>query len=277
VLNSDRAARAPSDFVAVLPAGGVGSRLAPFRYPKELLPIAYQESGSASNGLRPRVIAEFAIEAFVQAGVRRCLVIIAPWKTDVMHYLGDGAAFGMEIAYVYQEIARGLPYALDLAYPWVAGHHVLFAMPDTLVQPSTCLATLRTFYRQTGADVALGVFPSAEAGRLGPVVLDGEEVAAIYDKPADPPVQQVWGVAVWGPAFSELLHCELRGQQRHRAAPGQEADRAEPVLGQFFELARRSGLKVKGKLFPEGRYADIGTPEGLKACMELWRGERNAP
>ncbi len=271
---SDAETLSPSDFVAVLPAGGVGSRLAPFRYPKELLPIAYQQSGPRSNGLRPRVIAEFALEAFVQAGARRCVVIIAPWKTEVMHYLGDGAAFGLEIAYVYQEAARGLPHALDLAHPWVAGRHVLFAMPDTLIQPSSCLASLEAFYRATGADLALGIFPSAEADRLGAVVLEGDEVAAIYDKRPDPPVRQVWGVAVWGPAFTELLHAELRRLQQPAGDPGKTPG-AEPVLGAFFDLARRSGLKVKGKLFRRGRYADVGTPEGLRACMEMWRSERS--
>jgi glucose-1-phosphate thymidylyltransferase len=262
------------DVIAVLPAGGAGTRLAPFRYPKELLPIAYQTPPPGADGLRPRIVAEFALEAFTRAGARKCVVIIAPWKTEVMHYLGDGAAFGLEIAYVYQEAARGLPHALDLAYPWIAGHHVLFAMPDTLIQPASCLASLAAFHRETGADVALGIFPSDEADRLGAVVLEGNEVTAIYDKRPDPPVRQVWGVAVWGAAFTELLHAELQHPSGPAGDPSETAS-AEPVLGAFFELARRSGLKVKGKLFSQGRYADVGTPEGLKACMEMWRsGQR---
>ena len=81
-----------SDFIGLLPAGGAGTRLAPFRYPTELLPVAYEASpggtgGEGANGIKPRVVAEFALSAFARAGVKRCLVIVAPWKTELMHYL----------------------------------------------------------------------------------------------------------------------------------------------------------------------------------------------
>ena len=44
----------------------MGSRLRPFRYPKELLPITYEKLKRPYDGLRPRVVSEFALETFIR-------------------------------------------------------------------------------------------------------------------------------------------------------------------------------------------------------------------
>lgn len=252
------------DFVGLIPAAGMGRRLAPFRYPKELLPIAYEKVPGSDGDLRPRVISEYAIEALVRADVRRCLIIVAPWKIEVMNYFGDGSELGLDIGYLYQEAARGLPHAIDLAYSWTKECHTAFIMPDTYVLPHDCLAKLRMFYQNTRADLALGLFPTKEAERLGPVVLDGERVVAVFDKCAKPPAQNTWGIAVWGPKFSELIHASI---------PRPDNTSPELVLGSYFQLAVQNGLAVRGMLFAEGSYADLGTPQGIHLCRELMRRE----
>jgi glucose-1-phosphate thymidylyltransferase len=248
-----------SDLIGVLPAAGRGSRLLPFRYPKELLPVAFEPRRDPPGGLQPRVVSECAIEAFVLAGVTRCLLIVAPWKLEVVSYFGGGEDFGVEIAYLCQEEARGLPHALELARPWTADGHVAFAMPDTIAQPRDCLAQLWDLYRAQSADLALGLFPTDEAERLGPVLTEGEVVLSVYDKCPRPPVQNTWGVAIWGPAFTELLHCGVQ----QNGAPG-----PEPVLGSFFDLAVRLGMRVRAMFFAEGAYADLGTPHGIQCCLQ---------
>ena len=250
----------PRAVIGVLPAAGAGTRLAPFRYPKELLPVLYENAGSGVP--RPRIVAEFALEALRAGGASRCVVVIAPWKTEIMSYLGDGTSLGLNLAYVFQETARGLPHALDLAYPWTRDATVVFAMPDTIVRPASCVASVRQLLERTDAHVALGLFPSSEAQRLGPVALEGDAVVAIYDKVANPPVNTVWGVAAWGPEFSEFLRTELAAR-RDRTT--------ELVLGQVFDAARRAGLHIKGTVFTDGAFADIGTPEGIQRCLELGR------
>src|ERR1039457_2041434 len=119
-------------FVGVLPAAGRGSRLAPLRYPKELLPIIYEPAGGDGAGVRARAVAEYALAAIASADADRVLLVVAPWKLDVLNYFGDGRHVGLEIGYLYQEEARGLPYALDPARSWTRGDHVIFAMPDTI-------------------------------------------------------------------------------------------------------------------------------------------------
>jgi glucose-1-phosphate thymidylyltransferase len=228
------------------------------RYPKELLPIVYEPASGTSGGVRARAVAEYALDAIRATGADGVLIIVAPWKLDVLTYFGDGRSFGIDLGYLFQEEARGLPHALDLAYPWVAQDHVVFAMPDTIVAPSDALALLRESYTRADADLALAVFPTDEAHRMGPVVMDGERVVRVYDKPELPPVMNTWGAAVWGPAFSRLLHDSLYGRSD---------DTAEPALGDYFDLAVRSGLNVVARHFPLGSYEDAGTNIGILRCL----------
>lgn len=252
------------DFVGVLPAAGRGSRLAPLRYPKELLPITYEPAGGDGTGVRARAVAEYALASMASADVERILLIVAPWKLDIVNYFGDGGHVGLRIGYLWQEEARGLPYALDLARPWTRGQHVAFAMPDTITTPGDALARLRQRYLAAGADLALAVFPAAEPERLGPVLLDGERIIRVLDKPERPPAANTWGLAIWSDAFADLMHDGLAERAGSPGPPGV----GEPAIGHFFDLAVRRGLKVIGVLFPDGSFEDAGTRVGILRCLD---------
>jgi glucose-1-phosphate thymidylyltransferase len=256
------------EFVGVLPAAGRGTRLAPLRYPKELLPIAYEPAGGDGRGVRARAVAEYALAALAAADVEQVLLVVAPWKLDVLNYFGDGRHTGLEIGYLYQEEARGLPHALDLARSWTRGKHVAFAMPDTITTPGDAVARLRSRYLATGADLALAVFPTAEPERLGPVLLDGERVVEVFDKPAVPPAANTWGAAIWSDAFADLLHQGLA-----------ETDEGagEPVLGHYFDLAVRAGLKVIGVPITDGSFEDAGTRIGILRCLDAQQDPLPSP
>ncbi|MEV7008506.1 sugar phosphate nucleotidyltransferase [Streptosporangium sp. NPDC051022] len=242
------------DFVGLVPAAGRGTRLAPLRYPKELLPIVYEP---ADGGARLRPVAEYALESLARAGVGHAILVVAPWKLEVVSYLGDGRHLGVDVAYLFQEEARGLAHALDLAHGWTRSRDVVFVMPDTIFTPSDALSRLRAVYEETDADLALAVFPTQDAHRLGPVVLRGDRVHRVFDKPADPPVMNTWGAAIWGDAFAELLHEGLR-----------QDTSGEPVLGNYFDLAVRGGLRVVAVEFPDGSFQDVGTPLGVRRSFE---------
>lgn len=257
-----------TDFVGLVPAAGRGTRMAPLRYPKELLPIVYEP---AEGGARLRPVAEYALESLARAGVADAVVVVAPWKLEVMAYLGDGRHLGVDVAYLFQEEARGLAHALDLARRWTRGRDVVFVMPDTIFTPSDALTRLRGVYEETGADLALAVFPTPDAHRLGPVVLRDGRVRQVFDKPADPPVMNTWGAAIWGDAFADLLHEGLlrdspKDHQNHRHARAPES--TEPVLGHYFDLAVRGGLRVHAVEFPGGTFQDVGTPLGVRRSLE---------
>jgi glucose-1-phosphate thymidylyltransferase len=136
---------------------------------------------------------------------------------------------------------------------------VLFAMPDTVTEPTHALARLRERYFATGADLALAVFPAAEPERLGPVLLDGERVRTVLDKPRRAPVANTWGAALWSDRFADLLHEGLA------ELPD---DAPEPALGHYFDRAVRAGLTVIGVWLPDGSFEDAGTRVGIQRCLD---------
>jgi glucose-1-phosphate thymidylyltransferase len=42
------------------------------------------------------------------------------------------------------------------------------------------------------------------------------------------------------------------------------------TVGAVLQAAMKHGLEVSGVTFPDGRYLDIGTPEGLVKSVELY-------
>jgi glucose-1-phosphate thymidylyltransferase len=246
----------------IVPAAGVGSRLSPYRAPKELIQIGYRSVGGR---LLPKAAIEHVLTAMRDGGVDQALVVLSPAKGEVFRYLGSGRHLGLDLAYLCQETPRGMPHALDLAHPYLAGETVCMGMPDTILEPPDCFARLFAFHEETRADLSLGVFPTDQARSLAPVVLEpgSHRVLAVVDKPQVPPAQNTWGIAVWSGAFTELLH-------DHVAAAGAE-DGRESVLSDVFAEAVAAGLRVHALCFEAGRFHDIGTPSGvvrIRAALE---------
>jgi glucose-1-phosphate thymidylyltransferase len=240
--------------LGIVPAGGVGARLSPYRAPKELIQVGYR---SIDGRMLPMAAVEHVLTAMRDGGVERAFLVLSPTKWDVFRYLGCGRHLGMDLAYVCQETVFGMPYALDLATPFMADRTVCMGMPDTVVAPDDCFARLLEFHDATRADLSLGVFPTETPQRLAPVVIEprSHRVLAIVDKPENPPVANTWGVAVWSPVFTDLLHSYVAAALLTREG--------ELLLSDVFVAAMTAGLAVHALAFESGEYHDIGTPEGL--------------
>lgn len=63
--------------IGILPAAGLDSRLHPFAYPKELLPIGYRWSAEHQE-VAPSLVIEHSLDAMAFAGITRCLLIVSP-------------------------------------------------------------------------------------------------------------------------------------------------------------------------------------------------------
>jgi glucose-1-phosphate thymidylyltransferase len=243
-------ARAPVGF---MPAAGRGVRFGASGYAKELFPLLFERE----DVLEPRPICELALRAIHSTNAERCVIVVSPEKVEVVRVLG-AVHRGMALAYVVQPEPGGIPQALEHARPWLEGEDVVFAMPDTVVLPSDALSRVHAERVATGADVMLGVFPTDEAERLGPVEVDASgKITAIHDKPAMAPRKNTWGLASWSPRFTTFC-CEWN-QKRASASEG--------AIGHAFEAARRSGLDVRARVFDDGSFLDVGTPHGLRAAL----------
>lgn len=247
--------------IAIIPAAGKGSRLAPLPTPKELFPIGYQDyrvNGTLEK--RPKVISQYLVENIRLAGAQRILIVLGEDKYDIMRYYGDGHRFGVDIAYLFQEELRGMPLAINLARQWIAGATVLFGMPDTIIEPKDAFTRLVAFGRRESADLALGLFLTDCPSKFGMVEVDSHgDVACIVDKPSETSLRYMWGCASWSPAFTDLL------DEYIRAYP---LSGRELVLGDVFQHAVDLKMRVKGLRFDEGQYIDIGTTNELDTALK---------
>jgi glucose-1-phosphate thymidylyltransferase len=251
----------------IVPAAGAGTRLSPYRAPKELIQVGYR---SAAGQLLPKAAIEHVLTAMAAGGADRAFVIISPAKLELLRYLGSGEHLGLDLAYLCQETPLGMPHAIDLATPFLAGQTVSLGMPDTIVAPDDCFAQLFDFHEGTRADLSLGVFPTAEPRSLAPVVIEpgSHRVLAIMDKPADPPAANTWGIAVWSPVFTELLHDYVaagvgRGSSPLASTAALRPPGGELLLSEVFADAITAGLRVHALAFDAGGFHDIGQPANV--------------
>jgi len=250
------------DAVGIIPAAGLGTRLRPFRYPKELLPITFAE---APGGLRPMLAIEVALRALLAAGVTHALTVVSSTKLELVRLLGDGSALGMHLAYLHQADALGLADAVDRAFPWVDQRSCFLVLPDTLFSPPDALLQVRDLLEEGDADLVLGLFPTDRPEQLGPVRIDGEgRVVEVLEKPSQTDLGNTWGIAGWGPRFTDFLH--------HRCQAEPEARRAS--IGLAFHAAAQADLDVRAVFFPHGTYRDVGTAQALaELVLPAERGE----
>ena len=241
-----------TDYVGIIPAAGLASRLGPLGYPKELLPITYVQGEGGL--LRPLPVIEASLRQLRTAGIGRCMVITSERKPELAQYLGGGGAIGLDIAYVQQSKAEGLAAAVALTAPWTRGAASCLLLPDTIVRPLDALKTMRATFEARGADLVLGVFPTKKAKELGPVRFDADgRVTEVQDKPKESDLANSWGLAIWGARFSDMI----------AAAP------AGANLGLLFHQAAQSGLNVVACWFEAGEFHDVGTPQGLAEALPV--------
>ena len=250
--------------VGIIPAAGKGSRLAPFPCPKELFPIGYQDfSINGSIQKRPKVVSQYLIENMKNAGASQILIILGAGKQDIMHYYGNGNKFDIPVAYLFQEVLDGMPGALNLGYPWMKDATIVLGMPDTIIEPANAFDQLLQSHLKSKADLTLGLFPTDNPSKFGMVATDEKnQVKYTIDKPKSTDLTNMWGCACWSPSFTELMKNYLLETKY----AGKEI-----VLGDVFNYAIEKQLSVKGFLFEQGKYLDIGTTNELDLAIKKFQ------
>jgi glucose-1-phosphate thymidylyltransferase len=241
--------------IGIVPAAGKGSRLQPFRYPKELFPIGYT-AGACPSGdtFRLRVVCEYSLECLVAARVSQAFVIISDHKYEVVRFFSDGEEHGLHLAYLHQRNANGLPQAIDCAYPWARSAVSALVLPDTIVEPSDSVSRILDYLQESTADAVLGIYPTDHP--------EDRRVISLHDKCMHRNLLNTWGTAAWTPTFTEFLHDYLK---RNAAPMGRELTLAEILVA-----ALAQGLRVDAVPFSEGRFWDIGKNSSLvKARREF--------
>jgi glucose-1-phosphate thymidylyltransferase len=257
--------RCGTKVVGLFPAGGKGKRISPLPCSKEIFPLGFLPQGS-SGDRRPKVAGHYLLEKMLLAGAESAYILLRRGKWDIPQYFADGSMLGMPLAYVTVESSRGVPFTLDLAYPFVRDADVLFGFPDILFQPEDAFAQLLNRMSETGAELVLGLFPAHQAHKVDMVELDSKgRITTIVIKPERTNLLYTWLIAAWKPAFTRFLHEFVT---KHSSST--ESSEHELYFGHVITAAIADAVPMEKVIFEDGWYLDIGTPEDLaQACRLL--------
>ncbi|MFL6653358.1 MAG: NDP-sugar synthase [Sulfurifustis sp.] len=242
----------PAQVIGLIPAAGLAQRLGRLPCSKEILPVGFTNDAA---GPRPRVACECLLEHYAAAGIRRAFVLLRPGKWDIPAYLGGGARFAVDLAYLVAENSASVSETLDRAYPFVRDAQVALGFPDILFDAKDAYARLLADLTDSACDVVLGLFPAGVPSTMDMVEMDGNRVTRVLVKPAVSALAETWGIAVWAPAFTEFLHAFL-------AAP-RDADAPELHMGYVIQAAIENRLRVRAVRASDMPFLDIGLPGNL--------------
>ena len=256
------------EVVGIVPAAGRGTRLTGRWGSKEILPVGFDEV----DGIRrPRPIATYLLEAMALAGVARAWIVLRPGKEDVPATLGEGGGRVPPLSYLTIEPTSSVPETVDGVLPAVGGAEVVFGFPDILFEPRDLLARLVEHRRATGADLALGLFPTDRPEKADLVELDpAGRIRRVLVKPgaAAGGLRLTWILAAWTPVFSRFLHGFLDRRRALVHDPGSDTDRAhELYMSDVIQAGVAAELRVEVLSFPASFYLDVGTPDDLARAL----------
>ncbi|MBV8905814.1 MAG: nucleotidyltransferase family protein [Acidobacteriia bacterium] len=237
----------------IIPAAGMGSRIQPLAFSKELLPVGSYLNGA---GERPRAVSEYLIERMVQAGVNKISFVISPGKSDIVNYFG-GEALSATIFYAMQPRPAGLCDAIFRALPLIPpDEHVCVGLPDTIWFPENALARLPE------GELSLVLFPVDRPEHFDAVVTtpDGA-VEEVQVKSASAASNWIWGAMKMPGSVLAALHGIWR-------------ERQDEYLGTLINEYLARGGRARGFKIGEA-YVDVGTLNGYREALRLLDGTRN--
>lgn len=231
----------------IVPAAGIGSRIQPLAFSKELLPVG----GRISEGTeRPKAVSEYVVERMLQAGADRICFVISPGKSDIVKYFGSGIG-AAQVCYVVQPEPLGLCDAIFRALPLVAADEpALVGLPDTVWFPED------GYSRLGAAGLSFLLFPVDRPERFDAVVTDASgEVRELQVKQPQPSTHWVWGAFRLCGAELSALH-----------ALWLERDKEDVYIGTLVNAYLARGHRATGVRGGE-RYFDVGTLEGYREAV----------
>jgi glucose-1-phosphate thymidylyltransferase len=233
----------------IVPAAGIGSRIQPLAFSKELLPVGSVNEGGVE---RPRAVSEYLVERMVLGGATKICFVISPGKSDIVEYYGAGTP-ETPICYVVQPRSHGLCDAIFQALPLVNDdEHVVVGLPDTVWFPKDGLARL------PDDDLGFLCFPVAEPELFDAVVSnDGGDVVTVQVKQKDATSHWVWGAfKIRGRVLRELHELWLHREPR------------DPYLGTLVNAWLAQGGRARAVHYGRA-YVDTGTVGGYREAIRL--------
>ena len=261
------------DVVALIPAAGSGSRIAPIPGSKEVFPIGFANV----DGDKPevKVVSQYLFDRMVAGGVGQGIIVLRDGKWDIPAYFGEGEPAGMKLSYVVVGQTLGPPDTLDRAHAFVQHNVVAFGFPDIMLGPPDAFDQLLTRMDVGDADVVLGLYDVVDPRQSDMVELDEENrVLGIHLKDATSMLPHCWACAVWGPEFTEFMHSAVQEHRDNTAGSFGTIDAGGDLpMGLVLRQAVEAKLKVVGIPFEGQHWTDVGSPRDLLRMAAELRGQ----
>ncbi len=239
---------------AIVPAAGKGTRMGQLseQVPKPLVPVANVPMiGHVLTSLRA-------------AGVREVAVIVGYMADKVRAYVGDGRRFGVDVAYLEQQIANGTGAATLMGEEFVGDDPFVLAFADIIVHPDFYVSFAnRLLDRDCDALLAVRVVDDPWQGAA--VYADDQwRVSKVIEKPKPGTSATNYdsaGMFAFRPAIFDQLH---------RLQP---SERGEFELTQAIDMAINEGRPVEAWAI-ERYWSNVSSPANLLAINEELLAER---
>lgn len=233
----------------IVPAAGMGTRIQPLAFSKELLPVGTRQDGSREC---PRTVCEYLLERMLVAGVTHVCFVISAEKTDIISYFG-GCMGDAPICYAVQQEPSGLCDALFTALPLIGpDDDVLVGLPDTVWFPADGFTFL------PNRPLSFLLFPVAQPQLFDAVITDNAGfVEQIQVKEENARSQWVWGAfKLTGKILGELHQLWI------------DRRREDEYLGTLVNEYLLRGGQALGIKRGE-TYVDVGTLNGYREAVRL--------
>ena len=230
----------------LLLAGGHGTRLRPLTFTgnKHMLPI----------GNKPMIL--YGLEHLIKAGMNEIGVVLGPINEDIKSFLGDGARFGVNIAYIDQPEPKGLAHAIAMSEGFLRDEPFAMYLGDNLLKQGA-EPLVKTFGRGD-ADCVIAVTQVKDPSRYGIVVFNQEKrIETLVEKPK----QSISNWALIGVyVFNSKIFEAIR-----RIKPSW---RGELEITDAIQVLLKSGGRIDVQ-FVQGWWKDTGRPEDLLEANQL--------
>ena len=231
-------------------AAGKGTRLRPLTYgrTKSMLKVANKP------------ILEHIILAFKDAGIKEIVVIVGSDEIEGYFKQKD---LGVKLEFVIQKEALGTAHAIGMAEKKLKGDFVA-ANGDNLTDSET----ISKLIKQHKAPVTMVVFNTPNISELCSVVVEGEKVDEIIEKPEGEAPSPLGGTGIY--AFSQEIFGEIKKLEKSKRGEYEITDAVQNLI--------KNGKKVSW--FETKFWYHISYPWDLlkanKALLENLEGENLA-
>ena len=230
-------------------AGGTGTRLCPMTraVSKQLLPVY------------DKPLVYYPLSTLMLAGIRDVLVITTPHEQEAFkRLLGDGASFGLRVAWAAQPRPEGIAQALLLGREFLAGGPCTLALGDNLFYGHGLPDVLGHAVR-SGPGATVFAYQVRDPERYGVVEFDAAgRAVSLEEKPKAPRSRwAVTGLYVYdgdAPAIAAALRPSPRGELE--------------ITDVNREYLRRGTLRVQ-RLGRGYAWLDTGTNESLLQASQF--------